>query len=63
MRFQSLLALTAAGALLLPMAATAGDFPAGKQATSCLTPPRGRDGWGGGARSVKSSLPSANSES
>lgn len=32
MRFQSLLALTAAGALLLPMAATAGDFPAGKQA-------------------------------
>lgn len=33
MRFQSLLALTAAGALLLPMAATAGDFPAGKQAT------------------------------
>ncbi|MBV4535562.1 MULTISPECIES: hypothetical protein [Pseudomonas] len=32
MRFQSLLALTAASALLLPMAATAGDFPAGKQA-------------------------------
>ncbi|MDR6711282.1 hypothetical protein J2W83_000872 [Pseudomonas hunanensis] len=32
MRFPSLLALTAAGALLLPLAATAGDFPAGKEA-------------------------------
>ncbi|CAM3899765.1 hypothetical protein CCOS865_02155 [Pseudomonas reidholzensis] len=32
MRFQSLLALATAGALLLPLAATAGDFPAGKEA-------------------------------
>jgi hypothetical protein len=31
MRVPSLLALAAAGALLLPMAATAGNFPAGKE--------------------------------
>ncbi|MHC6226063.1 hypothetical protein ACYU03_15035 [Pseudomonas sp. X10] len=31
MRFQSLLALTAAGALLLPLAANAGPWPAGKK--------------------------------
>ncbi|MGN8259441.1 hypothetical protein ACLEJW_08920 [Pseudomonas sp. SMSB3] len=32
MRVPSLLALAATGALLLPMAATAGNFPAGKEA-------------------------------
>ena len=32
MRVPSLLALAAAGALLLPMAANAGNFPAGKEA-------------------------------
>ena len=32
MRVPSLLALTAAGALLLPVAANAGNFPAGKEA-------------------------------
>ncbi|MDF0731683.1 hypothetical protein P0Y43_13275 [Pseudomonas entomophila] len=31
MRLQSLLALAAAGALLLPVTATAGNFPAGKE--------------------------------
>lgn len=45
MRVPSLLALAAAGALLLPMAANAGNFPAGKEAaymTQCTQVAQGQ---------------------
>ena len=45
MRLQSLLALAAAGVLALPVAATAGNFPAGKEGTymdQCIQATSGR---------------------